>query len=142
MNDNPVSSLLGFFAFHATNRRHRPTDAQLAPPPETTGKIKKALGPIAVAGIIILKFLAKIKFILPILLKTGGSMLVTIGVYAMVWGWKFAVGFVLLIMLHECGHLIVAKKFGVKPAEIMQWNDLKAPVLIKGQALIIYRQKK
>ncbi len=88
---------------------------ELAPPPETTGrKIKKALGPIGVIGVVILKFLAKIKFILPILLKTGGSMLVTIGVYAMVWGWKFAVGFVLLLMLHECGHLIVAKKFGLK----------------------------
>jgi Zn-dependent protease len=88
---------------------------ELAPPPETTGrKIKKALGPIGVIGVVILKFLAKIKFILPVLLKTGGSMLVTIGVYAMVWGWKFAVGFVLLLMLHECGHLIVAKKFGLK----------------------------
>src|SRR5947208_4430419 len=107
------------------------TDAQLAPPPETTGKIKKALGPIAVAGIIILKFLAKIKFILPILLKTGGSMLVTIGVYAMVWGWKFAVGFVLLIMLHECGHLIVAKKFGLKVSAPMFIPFVGAFILLK-----------
>ena len=30
------------------------------------------------------------------------------------WGWKFAVGFVLLLLVHECGHLIVAKKFGLK----------------------------
>jgi membrane-bound lytic murein transglycosylase D len=37
---------------------------------------------------------------------------------------------------------MIAKKFGVKPAEIMQWNDLKSPVLVKGQALIIYRRAK
>lgn len=30
------------------------------------------------------------------------------------WGWRFAVGFVLLLLVHECGHLIVAKKFGLK----------------------------
>jgi Zn-dependent protease len=91
------------------------TDTQLALPPESTGsKMKRALAPLGVAGVLILKFLGKIKFILPILLKTGGSMLITIGVYAMVWGWKFALGFVILIFLHECGHLIVAKKFGLK----------------------------
>jgi Zn-dependent protease len=91
------------------------TDAQLMPRPETAmSKLKKALGPIGIIGVVILKFIGKIKFILPILLKTGGSMLLTIGVYAMVWGWLFAVGFVLLIFLHECGHLIVAKQFGLK----------------------------
>ena len=88
-----------------------------APKTETAwSRVKKALGPIGVIGVVILKFLAKIKFVLPILLKTGGSMLITIGVYAMVWGWKFAVGFVLLIMLHECGHLIVAKNSDSKSA--------------------------
>src|SRR6058998_3146747 len=93
-----------------------------APKTETAwSRVKKALGPVAVVGVVIAKFFAKLKFVLlpllkflPILLKTGGSMLITIGVYAMVWGWKFAVGFVFLIMLHECGHLIVAKKFGLK----------------------------
>jgi Zn-dependent protease len=93
--------------------------------------VKKALGPIGVIGVVILKFLAKIKFVLPILLKTGGSMLVTIGVYAMVWGWKFAVGFVLLLMLHECGHLIVAKKFGLKVSAPMFIPFVGAFILLK-----------
>lgn len=108
------------------------TDTQLAPPPETRGsKLKKTLGPIGVAGALILKFLAKIKFILPILLKTGGSMLVTVGVYAMVWGWRFAVGFVVLIFLHECGHLIVAKKFGLKVSAPMFIPFFGAFILLK-----------
>ena len=107
-------------------------ETRLAPPPESTGsKVKKALGPIGVAGVVILKFFAKIKFILPILLKTGGSMLVTVGVYAMVWGWRFAVGFVVLIFLHECGHLIVAKKFGLKVSAPMFIPFLGAFILLK-----------
>ncbi len=108
------------------------TDIQFAPPPESTGsKVKKALGPIGVAGVLILKFLGKIKFILPILLKTGGSMLITVGLYAAIWGWKFAVGFVLLIFLHECGHLIVAKKFGLKVSAPMFIPFVGAFILLK-----------
>ncbi len=89
-------------------------DARRIAPPESLGsRIKKALGPIGVIGVVILKFIAKIKFILPILLKTGGSMVLMVGVYASIWGWKWALGFVLLLLLHECGHLIVAKWFGL-----------------------------
>jgi Zn-dependent protease len=108
------------------------TETQLAPPPESTGsKVKKALGPLGVAGVLILKFIGKVKFILPILLKTGGSMLVTIGIYATVWGWKFAVGFVVLIFLHECGHLIIAKKFGLKVSAPMFIPFVGAFILLK-----------
>jgi Zn-dependent proteases len=78
-----------------------------------SARIKRVLGPLGVIGVIILKFLGKIKFILPILLKTGGSMVLMVGVYASIWGWKWAAGFVVLLLLHECGHLIVAKWFGL-----------------------------
>src|SRR5207302_7234066 len=83
-------------------------------------RLKKALGPLAVAGAVIAKFFAKLKFILlpllkflPILLKSGGTMLLMIWVYTAIWGWKFGVGFVLLLLVHETGHLLVAKKFGL-----------------------------
>src|SRR5437016_5963958 len=84
-------------------------------------RLKKAFGPVAVVGVVIAKFFAKLKFFilpalkfLPILLKSGGTMVLMIWVYTMMWGWKFAVGFVLLLLVHECGHLLVAKKFGLK----------------------------
>src|SRR6202011_3636066 len=84
-------------------------------------RAKKALGPVAVVGVVIAKFFAKLKFFilpllkfLPILLKSGGTMLLMIWVYTMLWGWRFGVGFVLLLLVHECGHLLVAKKFGLK----------------------------
>src|SRR5256886_15371918 len=83
-------------------------------------RVKKALGPVAVVGVLIAKFFAKLKFFilpalkfLPILLKSGGTMLLSIWAYAVFYGWPFAVGFVLLMLVHECGHLIVAKKFGL-----------------------------
>jgi Zn-dependent protease len=84
-------------------------------------RLKKALGPVAVVGVIIAKFFAKLKFILlpllkflPIILKSGGTMLLTIWVYTQIWGWQFALGFVLLLLVHECGHLLAARKFGLK----------------------------
>jgi Zn-dependent protease len=84
-------------------------------------KLKKLLGPIGVALVVVAKFAAKLKFLLlpvlkflPLLLKTGGTMVLSIGVYAMYWGWMFALGLVLLIFVHECGHLIVARSFGLK----------------------------
>ncbi len=94
----------------------------IGPQRETFGaRMKKALGPVAAAGVVIAKFFAKLKFFilpalkfLPILLKSGGTMLLMIWIYTMRWGWKFAVGFVVLLLVHECGHLIVAKKFGLK----------------------------
>jgi Zn-dependent protease len=76
-------------------------------------RIKKALTPIGVGILVFLKFLAKLKFLLPVL-KTGGTMIIAIGVYAILWGWQFALGFVLLIFVHECGHLIAAKRIGLK----------------------------
>ena len=84
-------------------------------------RLKKTLGPVAVVGVVIAKFFAKLKFFilpalkfLPILLKSGGTMLLMIWIYTKMWGWQFGVGFVLLLLVHECGHLIVAKKFGLK----------------------------
>src|SRR5216117_4539732 len=98
------------------------TEEYKAPTEETAwSRVKKALGPIAVVGVVIAKFFAKLKFVLlpllkflPILLKSGGTMLLMVWVYTQFWGWPFAVGFVLLLFVHESGHLLVAKKFGLK----------------------------
>jgi Zn-dependent protease len=101
----------------------RPESTQFAAPRTETAwsRIKKALGPVAVAGALVAKFFAKLKFLvlpllkfLPILLKSGGTMLLMIWIYTRIWGWQFGVGFVLLLLVHECGHLLVAKKFGLK----------------------------
>ena len=89
--------------------------------PTLWDRIKKFFAPFAVVGVLILKFFAKVKFLLlpilkflPVILKTGGTMILSIGLYAMVYGFWFAFGFVLLIFVHETGHLLAAKRLGLK----------------------------
>jgi Zn-dependent protease len=84
-------------------------------------KLKKLLAPLGIVLVVIAKFLAKLKFLIlpvlkffPVILKTGGTMILSIGVYALTWGVWFGVGFVLLIFVHECGHLLVARRLGLK----------------------------
>jgi Zn-dependent protease len=84
-------------------------------------KLKKIFGPLAVVLVLVVKFFGKLKFILlpllkflPVLFKTGGSMIIMIGVYAMAYGWWWALGFVVLLFVHECGHLIAAKRLGLR----------------------------
>ena len=114
--------VVNFSTLPAMNLQTGTTAEYKAPTEETAwSRIKKALGPIAVVGVVIAKFFAKLKFVLlpllkflPILLKSGGTMLLMIWVYMQLWGWQFAIGFVLLLLIHETGHLVVAKKFGLK----------------------------
>jgi Zn-dependent protease len=47
-------------------------------------------------------------------LKTGLSMIVCVWAYALNWGWAFAAGFVVLIFVHEMGHAIALRYFGIK----------------------------
>ena len=42
------------------------------------------------------------------------SMLVSIAVYASRMGWGLAVGFITLLMIHECGHLLAARYYGAR----------------------------
>jgi Zn-dependent protease len=52
---------------------------------------------------------------------TGGSMLLSLIVYAFVFGWRYAAGFILLLFVHEMGHYIAARKRGL---------DVGAPTFI------------
>jgi Zn-dependent protease len=99
------------------------TSVIYGPPPSPTAwqKLKKLLAPLGVIGVLFIKFFAKLKFILlpavkflPVILKTGGTMVLSIGFYALTWGWWFAVGFVLLLFVHESGHLLAARRLGLK----------------------------
>jgi Zn-dependent protease len=80
------------------------------------GFIRRRLAPIGAA---IVAFLAKIKAILLLLpkvklLATAGTMLVSIVAYATIWGFQFALGFVILILIHEMGHVIALRREGIK----------------------------
>ena len=48
------------------------------------------------------------------LFGTVGTMLLSIGVYALVFGWRYAVGIVSMLFLHEMGHYIAARQRGLR----------------------------
>ena len=104
------------------NLQTEPIQRYKAPSEETAwSRVKKALAPLGVIGVLIVKFFREAEVcspsapeILSILLKSGGTMLLMIWIYTQMWGWQFALGFVLLLLVHETGHLLVAKKFGLE----------------------------
>jgi Zn-dependent protease len=55
------------------------------------------------------------------LATTGGTMLLSLAVYATIWGWRYAAGFVVLLLVHEMGHYIAARQCGL---------DVGAPTFI------------
>lgn len=41
---------------------------------------------------------------------TGGTMLLSLVAYAFIFGWRYAAGFVVLLLVHELGHYIAARQ--------------------------------
>jgi Zn-dependent protease len=62
----------------------------------------------------LLLFLPKIK-----LLATAGTALVSVAAYSLIWGWEFAAGFVVLIFIHEMGHVFALRRHGIKASAPM-----------------------
>jgi len=92
-------------------------------------KLESRLGGLGVLLVLLFKFkgvillvLAKAKFlIIPLkylkfgkVLTTMGSMIVSVAVDAMLWGWSFAAGFVALLFVHEMGHVVALRAKGIK----------------------------
>lgn len=65
------------------------------------------------------------------LLATGGTMLLSLVVYAFVFGWKYAAGFIALLFAHEMGHYLAARQRGLAVGAptfipfVGAWIDLK-----------------
>jgi Zn-dependent protease len=55
------------------------------------------------------------------LVTTGGTMLLSLAIYATIWGWPYAAGFVALMFAHEMGHFVAARQRGL---------DVGAPTFI------------
>jgi Zn-dependent protease len=47
------------------------------------------------------------------LATTAGTMLLSLVVYASVWGWRYAAGFIGLLFVHELGHYVAARQRGL-----------------------------
>lgn len=92
----------------------RHTPGGRLPPRESF--LKRRLAPIGVALVALVAKLKAILLLLPKikLLASAGTMLVSIAAYSFVFGWPFAVGFVVLLLVHELGHVIQLRREGLK----------------------------
>jgi Zn-dependent protease len=86
----------------------------------------------------------KLKFVIGFLLTKGKllvlgltkastlfSMLLSFGVYWTAWGWRFALGLVLSIYIHEMGHVAQLRRFGIRASAPMFLPGLGAMVRLK-----------
>jgi len=92
-----------------------------ADPPRNQSRLKARLAPVLAA---LVAFIAKFKAIILLLpklklLTTVGTMAVSVAAYSFVFGWPFAVGFVLLLLVHELGHVIALRREGIKASAPM-----------------------
>jgi Zn-dependent protease len=76
---------------------------------------RRARGWLVAAGLLLLKFGKAVLILLKSakIFTTAGTMLVSVAAYSFIWGWKFALGFVLLLLVHEMGHVIQLRREGI-----------------------------
>jgi Zn-dependent protease len=98
------------------------------PPPRPQKSFLQNIG-AWVVGLFVL--LAKFKFLLLGGLKTFGSMFIMIWVYSLMFGWKFAAGFVFLIFVHEMGHVVAARWLGMPVSAPLFIPFIGAAILLK-----------
>ncbi len=94
--------------------------------------LRKLWAPIAALGLLFWK----LKFVFAAIFKfklftVAGSMIVSIGAYALLWGWQFAVGFVGLLLVHEMGHVLEARRQGLPVSAPMFIPFLGALITLK-----------
>jgi Zn-dependent protease len=97
------------------------------------GRIASVVAAVAALGA---KFFAVLKaglLLLPKikLLGTAATALVSVAAYALFWGWTFAVGFVVLMLVHEMGHVIQLRREGIKASAPMFVPFFGAAVMMK-----------
>ena len=95
---------------------NRPLEPVTAPEPDTLpsehDRTRRSL---------LARLLAPLVVLIGVLVKFGAfglkffGIFLAVGGYALIWGWKFGVGFVLLILAHELGHYVEAKRSGLNP---------------------------
>jgi Zn-dependent protease len=100
----------------AANREHTGNYGDPGQPKRPQSWFKRRIVPIGAAIIALLSKLKALLLLLPKLklLASAGSMLVSIVAYTTIWGVWFAVGFVVLLFVHEMGHVIALRREGIR----------------------------
>jgi Zn-dependent protease len=129
------------YELDARYQPYEPTDWGPIKPEPRFPILRKLAAPFIALGVLFWKF----KFVLAAIFKfkiftTSASMLVSLGAYAWFWGWKFAVGFVLLLFVHELGHYLEAKRQGLDVGAPIFIPFLGAAILLKENPLNAWRE--
>ena len=114
--------------FQSILEKSKTVSQQLETVSANAEKVKRSQVPPALAGLgmlgallwklkfLLLALLAKGKLLLLGLSKAGTllSMVLSFGVYWAAWGWKFALGLMVSIYIHEIGHVAALQRYGIK----------------------------
>jgi Zn-dependent protease len=112
-------------AFEPALGRPAPPSFDSPFPQERTRPLRRRVGgAVAGAGALVAKFASTVKggvLLLPKLklLTTAGTALVSVAAYSLFWGWSFAAGFVVLLFVHEMGHVVQLRREGIKASSPM-----------------------
>jgi Zn-dependent protease len=96
-------------------------------------RIGRALAaPLIGLGLLLWKFKAVLVAIFKFkIFSVAGTMLVSVAAYALLWGWQFGVGLVLLLLVHEMGHVLEARRQGLPTSAPMFIPFLGAFITMK-----------
>ena len=118
MEPDPRAQLPGGWLPPGAATADRPAEhvPPVAPEPPEKSLLQRLFAPLIAVGVAILKFgkLALLFVGKAKILTTSLSMLVSIGAYTFIFGFWFAVGFVVLLLIHEMGHVIQLRREGVE----------------------------
>jgi len=121
--DEPVSQLSPRPELEPDFRDYEP----IHPEPGWRSLLRKLWAPLAAAVGLAIKFsFFAFKFL---------GLFVSVAAYALIWGWKFGVGFVAMILIHELGHFFEGKRQGLEVSIPRFIPFLGAYVLIKNSPL-------
>jgi len=105
------------------------SSAGASPPGTGRSKLASRAAGIGALGLL----LSKLKLVLLGLTKLGtlASMLLAFSVYWTLWGWRFALGFIASIYVHEMGHVAALSRLGIKATPPMFIPGIGAVVRMK-----------
>ena len=121
-----------FFRSDLEDRSEPPRYEPVRPESGVWSVVKRLLTPLAAIGLLLAKFKGILLFLLKVkFVGTALTMLLSVGAYALLFPVWFAVGLVILIWVHEMGHVVQLKREGIKASAPMFIPLLGAFVTMK-----------
>jgi Zn-dependent protease len=99
----------------------RPPDPEPAASRPRRSFFRRRIAPLGAALIALLTKIKALLLLLPKvkLLVTAATMAVSVAAYGAIWGFAFGLGFVVLLLVHEMGHVIALRREGIRASAPM-----------------------